>query len=408
MLNILHINSYDRKGGAETVFNITRKNHKTKNFSGYFKTTNENEFPDVKFFSWEGQNKLKGAINYIFSLKNYVTIKKLLENKDIDIIHLHGFFSTISPSILIAIKKAKARRNIKVVQTLHDFHLVCPNASLYNFNKNIVCEKCLGKNYKINIFWENCDRRGFSFSIIKGIRSIISNNLFHHKNIIDLFICPSEFIKIKLLHEGIQEEKIQLVRNPIMFDIRNINEKDNIICYFGRFSKEKNLEFLINAFIEWKKLTGNNFKLLLIGDGEEKESILKIVNQSEFKDDIIIKDYMTQEIMFKTIQKAKYFSLSSSCYEVAPMSIIEALSLDIIPIAPEHGGMKESINFSKVGISYKPNDINSWINSIKLLEESYNERIKKLREIKKEILEELSIEIYLKKLNQIYESLSTR
>ncbi len=143
---------------------------------------------------------------------------------------------------------------------------------------------------------------------------------------------------------------------------------------------------------------------MLIGEGEEKNKLLSLTKKENYQKFIIIKDFMQQEEMFNLLKKAKYFSLTSACYEVAPMSIIEALALDIIPIAPDIGGMKESINLTKVGITYKSNDINSWIEAINKLEKTYTERINELKEIKSDIIKELSIDNYIEKLTEIYYS----
>ncbi|MEJ5351268.1 MAG: glycosyltransferase family 4 protein [Melioribacteraceae bacterium] len=407
-MNILHINSFDKKGGAEIVFNICRKNPYVKNFSGYVKISDDSEYPDIKFYNWEDNNKLLGTLNYIFSIKNYFSLKRFLENHEIDIIHLHGFFASISPSILLAIKKIKRRRkNIKVIQTLHDFHLICPNASLYNFNKNKLCEKCIGKTVKLYIIKDNCDRRGWIHSLIKGIRSFISNHFLKHKELIDRFICPGEFIKSKIIQDGISENKIIVIRNPVNIQFNEYTKKENIVCYYGRFSKEKNLEFLINAFTKWKETNNNNnFKLLLIGDGEEKPILIDRAKKSKFNKDIIFEKFVPQQELFNLIKSAKYFSLASNCYEVAPMSVIEAISHNIIPIAPDIGGMEESIiKLSKVGLTYKSNDINSWIKAINILESTYEERIKDLTNIKNILVKEFSIENYLLKINEVYQSL---
>lgn len=405
-MNVLHINSYNKKGGAEIVFNVSRKNKTTKNYCGYVKELKSDEEPDLLFHNWENSNKIKGIINYIFSFKNYILLKKFLEKNNIDVIHLHGFFSSISPSILLAIKKIKKKKNIKTIQTLHDFHLICPNSSLFNFNKNKICEKCVGKKYKLDIIRENCDRRGLLFSIIKGIRSLISNNILKHQRVIDIFICPSEFIKTKLLQEGIKESKITLLHNPIDIKINEPLTKENIVCYFGRFSREKNIKFLINAFSTWKEQSNNNFILLLIGEGEEYQDIINSINNSKYKNDIIVKKFMSQRDLFKEISNAKYFSLTSKCYEVAPVSIIEALTLDIIPIAPDIGGMRESIvKISKVGLTFSPEDINSWINTINTLENTYEERINALRKYKHELINNFSLENYTNKLSEIYKRL---
>jgi len=405
-LKVLHINNFSKGGGAETVFNITRKIKRIeiKNYVGFTNTHKNEETPDINFFNWENDNKFLGTINYIFSLKNYTLLFKFLRTNKIDVIHIHGFFSSLSPSILLAIKRIKKNNDIKIIQTLHDFHLICPNSSLFNFGKNEICEKCIGKKYKWFIFKDKCDRRGFGYSIIKGIRSFASNNIINHKKVIDQFVVPSNFLRNKLLEDKVEENRINLIRNPLTLSAdKTLNKKQNIICYFGRFSAEKNLKFLISAFSLWKEKNKNDFRLLLIGDGEKESELKNIANASNFVNDIIFKTFLPKEQLFDEIKNAKYFSLTSKCYENFPMSVIESIELDILPIVPNIGGMRESIqDVFNIGITYQANNLESWLTAVNNLESNYQKEINKLKNNKKRILSDLKSEIYKKKIVELY------
>jgi mRNA deadenylase 3'-5' endonuclease subunit Ccr4 len=70
-LKILHINNYGTKGGAETVFNITKQNLSNYvNYSGFVLTDPNDEKPDIEFTTWENKGSFKGALEYIFSYAN--------------------------------------------------------------------------------------------------------------------------------------------------------------------------------------------------------------------------------------------------------------------------------------------------------------------------------------------------
>jgi glycosyltransferase involved in cell wall biosynthesis len=405
-LKVLHINSYDHKGGAETVFQINRKIPATENLSGFVNYGHSGETSDINFTSWENDNKLFGTINYIFSFHNYSVLNSFLRSNKVDIIHLHGFFASLSPSILFAIKKNKVKQKYKVIQTLHDFHLICPNAGLYNYSKNDICERCIGNRVKLSIFAMNCDKRGWVHSFIKGIRSLLANNLFKQREIVDKFICPSEFMKSKLLDDGIESNKITVIRNPIFVnETETTSVKKNIICYFGRFSKEKNLQFLITTFSLWKEKSKNDFQLYLIGEGKEENNFRRIASGSSSEKEIFFMEFMPHDRLAGILKEVKYLSLTSNCYENAPMTIIEALSLNILPIAPNIGGMSEGIkSVVKCGRTYNSGDIESWIESINFLENNYDEQMRILIESKKKISEELSTINFYNSILALYKS----
>ena len=405
-MNILHINSYNSGGGSETVFNITRNNSDAyKNFSGFnAREQKKNDNSDISFYSWERNNRFIGALNYIFSFHNYQQLNKFLSTNKVDIVHLHGFFSSISPSILLVLKRYKKKRGIKLIQTVHDFHMICPNASLFNFSKNALFEKCIKRKFKLSIFIDTCDRRGKIHSILKGVRSIVANNCLKHIELIDCYIAPSKFIKEKLIQGGVVSQRIIFLPNPILVKTTNSSTpKENIICYFGRFSNEKNLEFLINAFSTWKKRTNNNFKLHLIGDGENRNLLLNLVKTHSIVGEAIFKDFVPFDILIERLKTVKYFVMSSKWYENAPMSILEAVSQGLVPIVPALGGMRESVeDVLKVGKTYIPENIDSWCNAIDELERSYDIEIEKINSVKEKLNNEFGVDSYLKNLTMLY------
>lgn len=74
--------------------------------------------------------------------------------------------------------------------------------------------------------------------------------------------------------------------------------KENQIIYFGRLSKEKRVDILINAF----NSIDINYKLKIIGSGEELEA-LKILAQKN--KNIIFTEFLNDESLFKEIKKSK-------------------------------------------------------------------------------------------------------
>ena len=343
-------------------------------------------------------------INYVFSFHNYSVLIKFLRENEIEIVHLHGFIVALSSSILLALKRAKKKKRFVIVQTMHDFHVACPNSAFFDYSKNIICEKCLTKKIKLFSFLNSCDRRGLLFSIIKGIRSIVAINMFGHKQLIDKFIAPSKFMSEKLKSDGIASEKIFIVRNPIPIVInKNIGVKRNIICYFGRFSKEKDIPFIINSFAFWKEKRKNDFKLYLIGSGDEENNIRLMSSKSNFCDAIIIKNFMHAKELALFIEPCKYFVMASRLFENAPMGILEAVSLGIIPIVPDLGGMKETVeNMINIGRTYKMGNVDSFVQKIDELEEVYSNEINKIEKLKPKFTQNFGVDAYLLQLSALY------
>lgn len=323
---------------------------------------------------------------------------------EIDIIHLHGFIGALSPSILLAIKNTKKTKHFYVVQTMHEFHLVCPNSILFDYSTRKICEACLSHKVKYPIFIKRCDRRGRIFTLIKGVRSLIANNIIGHATLVDKIITPSNFVKEKLIQGKIIEGKIITISNPIVLREYDADEeKENIICFFGRFSKEKNLVFLIECFNSWKQKSKNDFKLLLIGSGDYEDEMRLAALRSKYKSDIIFKPFIPHKLLYTEIKKIKYYAMTSNCFENAPMGILESLAFNAVSIVPDIGGMKEMIeDIIKVGGIYKAQDMESWCDTMDSLERNYEKLLAQLKENKNNLISRYSEETYLKNVNKLY------
>src|SRR5271157_459931 len=71
--------------------------------------------------------KLTAATSIFYSAGSQKRIKDTINNFRPDIVHIHNWFPLLSPSIIL---EAHAS-NLPIVQTLHNFRMICANALLY-------------------------------------------------------------------------------------------------------------------------------------------------------------------------------------------------------------------------------------------------------------------------------------
>jgi Glycosyltransferase Family 4 len=86
-----------------------------------------------------GMSPASAALGTIWSQSSYQKINELLRQRRPDIVHFHNTFPLISPAAYYA---ARTHR-VQVVQTLHNYRLLCPNALF--LRDGIICEDCMGK-----------------------------------------------------------------------------------------------------------------------------------------------------------------------------------------------------------------------------------------------------------------------
>ena len=157
-MKILNANKFYRiVGGSERYFfDLTNllesRGHKVIPFSMQDSRNRETPYRDY-FVSHVDYRK--NSIGYIlrnapkifgktvYSLESKHKMEALIRRDKPDIAHIHMIDHQISPSILDVLKK----NEIPMVQTLHEYKLICPNYKLFIEKSNEICERCKGGKY---------------------------------------------------------------------------------------------------------------------------------------------------------------------------------------------------------------------------------------------------------------------
>ena len=140
---IIH-NKYSKFSGEEAVVDA----------QSHLLTSNGNEvltyFRSSQELESMSNSKSKAFLSGLYSPKSIREIKKLIQTKNPDIVHIHNLYPLISPSILPEIKKLQ----IPIVMTVHNYRLLCPNGLF--FTNGEICEKCTGSAKEFNCVVNNC------------------------------------------------------------------------------------------------------------------------------------------------------------------------------------------------------------------------------------------------------------
>lgn len=287
----------------------------------------------------EDENKLGLAINTIWSKKYYAEILQRIEDKKYDIIHVQNFFPLFSPSIFYAAKKA----GIKIVMTVRNYRLICPNGLMYV--NGAICTDCVGKTIPYPALIKKCYRNSTSATGVTVAMLSLHNFLNTWKNKIDGFICISEFVKKQLIAGGIEENKLHVKYNFVATEIPpNFNPQDYYI-YVGRISTEKGIDILLETFSKNKK------KLLIIGDGPLKEDV---VAAAERNDNIIFCGKLPLQETYKKLAAAKALIFPSKWHEPFGRTIVESFAHGTPIIGTPLGGVPELIEEGVNGFLFDP------------------------------------------------------
>ncbi len=186
-------------------------------------------------------------------------------------------------------------------------------------------------------------------------------------NKIRYVICPTQETKSLLLKKKIfVESQLIFIPDPIL-NVKKINimkreklEKKFIEPFFlavGRFTKQKNHIFLLNFFSKNSHYLEDN-KLIIIGQGELKESYDKVIRQNNLENKVEILNY--KKNIFNYIFNAKCV-ISSSLWEDPGFVMVESAYIGTPIISSDcPSGPKEFIGRNERGYIYNLNDENSF------------------------------------------------
>lgn len=127
-------NYYQIPGGEDTVVANEKKMLEEHGHKVVLYTRNNAELKTMNLLQ-----KMLLPFTTIFNPKTYREIKKIIKKEKIDIVHVHNTLNLVSPSVYYAAKAMK----VPVVQTIHNFRLLCPGATFYRDGH--ICEDCVSK-----------------------------------------------------------------------------------------------------------------------------------------------------------------------------------------------------------------------------------------------------------------------
>ena len=190
----------------------------------------------------------------------------------------------------------------------------------------------------------------------------------------DLIIAPTNSIKQQLTNYQIQT-KINIVPTGInqnLFDhekeqvkkIKDIYKKDKkyLFCTVSRLSKEKNIEFMIDAIKSLKSKVGDNFVLLIIGEGPLREKLQSKIKEYNLENNIkLIGNIENDKI--NNYYKASDLFLFTSKSETQGIVILEAMASSTPVVAISSSGIDDILVDGINGYKTK-DDINDWTDKI--------------------------------------------
>jgi len=318
----------EERGNKVIPFAMQSKHNLDTEYKDFF--VSEMNLDDPKTVSFFNKFKYAGRMLYSCEAKN--KINKLLKKEKIEIAHLHNIYHHISPSILPVLKKS----GVKIVMTLHDYKLICPNYTIFHHGK-VHEEDC--KGLYLSCIKNKCHKNSRVQSM-----AVTAEMIFHHKimkyyeHYVDKFIAPSEFIMNKCIEYGWPKEKFVHITHPVDLNTFGVQElSESYVAYVGRLSDEKGIGVLLSAAAKTPDI-----RYKIVGQGPLEKSLHKKVEEDRL-DNVSFEGFKNGGDLEDLIGKARLIVVPSMWYENYPLSILEAKAMSKLVVASDIGGIREML-----------------------------------------------------------------
>lgn len=378
---IVH-NYYQIPGGEDTVVAnekrmLERNGHQIVLYTRH--NSELNEFSKLQ--------KLMLPFSMIFSIKTYREVKHLIEKEKIDVVHVHNTLNLISPSVYYV----AFRKKVPVVQTIHNFRLLCPGAAFYRDGH--ICEDCVSKGLLCAVK-HGCYRGSRVQTLICAVSTWIHRLLGTYGKL--NYICLTDFNKEKLLTlKQIDKEKVFVKPNFVKTaeKILPYEKRKDQFVYAGRLEEIKGIDLLLRA---WSRLDREQFRLVVCGTGSMEQWCKEYIEKENLSN-VEMRGFLDNAAVKEVIGESKALILPTRWYEGFPMTIAEAYSLGTPVIVSDLGNSGSLIEEGKNGMKFQPDSEESLCAAVKKMHSSFEG-------MEREWIEQYSEESNYEQLRKIYET----
>ena len=143
----------------------------------------------------------------------------------------------------------------------------------------------------------------------------------------------------------------------------NLKKDDFVLVTCGRLVKRKAMDVLIRAL---GKIPSDKFKLLVIGDGPEKENLSGIVKRLDLENKVFFLGFVEEEDKYRYLNIADVFALTSM-HEGFGIVYMEGMYCGLPVICANEGGQVDFLKSKENAILINVGDVDACADAILLL-----------------------------------------
>ena len=300
--------------------------------------TKSNDDVDVR----DRRQLVRTAASMSWSWPSYEQISDLIRRERPEVAHFHNTFPLISASGYVACRD----HGVPVVQTLHNYRIVCAAATLHRAGK--VCELCKA-GHPWPAVLHRCYRNSLpgSLAMARMLRTNWRRGIY--EDFIDVFVALTEFAAARFAREGLPRDRI--VVNPNFVDSTGTVSPGGggYAVFVARLSQEKGVGLLLRA---WREL--RDIPLKVVGDGPLFDQIRETARAEGLPIEFL--GMRPREEAIELIGAAELQVIASECFEGFPLVAVESYARGTPVVASSIGGLAELVIDGETGLHFAAGD----------------------------------------------------
>jgi glycosyltransferase involved in cell wall biosynthesis len=273
----------------------------------------------------------------------YAELRSLIHRERPDIAHCHNFLPLISPAAYHACRDS----GVPVVQTLHNYRLLCPAGTLFRDQKTCLhCLHGLGAGAM-----RGCYRGSRSQSSAVAMMLAVHRLCGTWRTMVDAYIAVSQFARnVFVAASALPADKIHVKPNFLARDPGRRTGSGDYALFVGRLSPEKGALELLTG---WRRL--RHIPLRIVGSGPAHAEAVAVATRPGYEH-VTLTGQLSPAQTLAEIRRARFVVFPSRWYEPFGMALVEAAACGVPAIASRIGGIPELVREGITGLLFKSDD----------------------------------------------------
>lgn len=335
-------------------------------------------------------NRLALTSATVWNRAQYRKLRALFTAVHPEVVHVHNTLPLISPAVYYAARRSGAA----VVQTLHNYRMMCPSAVLFRDGRP--CELCIGKPIPWPGVLHGCYRGDRAATGAVATMLVFHRALATYGRKVDRYIALTHFAKKKFVEGGLPGERIDVKPNFVQRPSSRAPTGRPYALFVGRLTEDKGLRVVLEA---WRGI-GSRLPLRVIGDGSLSSEVAVAAATGGGIEHL---GPLPPSRVRQEMQAATVVIVPSILYETFALVVVEAFASGTPVLASRHGALAEIVDAGRTGLHFEPGAPRDLARAVHWILEHPRQVAAMGRDARREYEERYTPEVNYEQLLAVYE-----